>query len=220
MIKAFIFDMDGVLVNSEKLKAQAWKKALSEYGISDGDIWYTKNLGNSRDALSAKAIKEFSLTSAQIDEISEKKRVSYMAMLKMTTEPISSTVSFLKSIPKNKFKIAVNSSIDTWVIEHQMEKIGVKHLLDVYTSGKNEVVHDKPAPDIYVLTAKKLGVRPDECIVIEDSTAGVSAAKSAGMKCVGFKSIHSGNQDLSKADMISEDLSKTNAEKIVQLLTS
>ena len=185
MIKAIIFDMDGVLVNSEKLKAKAWKKALSDYGIEGGDRWYRKNIGNSRDALSALAIKEFNLTSAQIDEVSEKKRSNYFAMLKEATVPIKSSILFLKSIPKGQFKIAVNSSINTWVIENQMKNLGVIDYFDKITSGKDEVTKDKPNPEIYLLSAKKLGLNPHECLAIEDSRAGVQAAKDAGMKCIG-----------------------------------
>ena len=82
-----------------------------------------------------------------------------------------------------------------------VSKFELEDYFSCILSGE-EVENGKPAPDIYVETAKKLGIVPEECIVIEDSKNGVMAAKEAGMKCIGFKNINSGEQDLSKADYI------------------
>lgn len=215
MIKAIIIDLDGVLVNSEKLKAQAWKSVLESYSIPNGDEFYRKNIGNSREALSKMAIKQFSLD-AQVSDLFNKKESTYFAMLKQKTEPIQSTVEFIKSIPEN-IKVAINSSINKWVIEHQTKLVGIYDRIDAISSGLDEVQNDKPSPDIYLLTAKKINVKPEECIGIEDSTPGVISVKRAGMRCIGFINPNSGNQDLSKADITTDNLLKLRMRKIINL---
>ena len=213
MIKAIIFDLDGVIVNSERLKSLAWKKVLEKYGVDNGDEWYKKNIGNTREYLAKKAIEEFSIND-DWKILFDRKANNYFEMLKTTTEPIQSTVDFIKSIPKEKYKLAVNSAINKWVIEHQIGLIGISHLFDALTSGLDELPphYEKPHPEIYLRTARKLNVLPEFCLGIEDSTPGVKSVKSAGMKCIGFINPNSGNQDLSEADLIVDDLRKVPLE--------
>ncbi|MGB4491550.1 MAG: HAD-IA family hydrolase, partial [Halanaerobiales bacterium] len=75
----------------------------------------------------------------------------------------------------------------------------------------------KPHPEIFLTTAEKLGVNPEDCVVIEDSRNGVLAAKAAGMKCIGFKNANSGDQDLSEADLIVSSYKKLTIEDIQNL---
>ena len=89
-------------------------------------------------------------------------------------------------------------------IHFVLQTLEIKALFSAITST-DEVKHGKPAPDIYLLTAKKLGIDPAECIAIEDATAGVHAAKKAGMKCIGYRGDPKSTQNLSKADLIIED---------------
>ncbi|UCD04484.1 MAG: HAD family phosphatase [Candidatus Woesearchaeota archaeon] len=204
MIKAIIFDMDGVIINSEKVKAEAWKKVLSKYGVKDGDKWYKERAGISRTELANDAIKTFSL-SAKVEDLYKNKINTYHKMLKNQTEPIESTIKFLKSIPKD-IKIGLVSSQNKEIIKQQLKIIGVFSYFDVIISGDDTIDRNKPYPDAYLLAAKKLKIETDSCIAVEDTKAGVEAAKSAGMKCVGFKNLDSGNQDLSKADKIVSNL--------------
>jgi beta-phosphoglucomutase-like phosphatase (HAD superfamily) len=86
-------------------------------------------------------------------------------------------------------------------IEEALEKIEIKDYFTEWLSGE-EVALSKPEPDIFLRVAELLNVKPYECLVIEDSTSGVIAAKRAGMRCIGYKNVNSGNQDLSEADLI------------------
>ena len=92
----------------------------------------------------------------------------------------------------------------------------LKKYFKICVSG-NEVKNGKPAPDVFLHTANLLKVNPQECLVIEDSTNGVKAAKSAEMRCIGFQNFNSGNQDLSDADMIISTFSEL-YEKIIKFL--
>ena len=84
------------------------------------------------------------------------------------------------------------------------DKLGLKSEFEVIVSG-DDVKVGKPAPDCYLLAAKKLGVKPKDCVVIEDATFGVRAAKAAGIKCLGFAGLPHNDEDLSEADVIIKD---------------
>ncbi len=214
MIKAIVFDMDGVIVNSEKLKAEAWKKVLEKYGIKNGDKWYKQRIGISRTELCKNAINTFSL-SAKPMELYESKVTTYKKMLKKRTEPIKPAVRFLNSIPKD-IKIGLVSSQNKEIIEQQLKIIKVYSCFDVIVSGEDDIKRNKPYPDSYLLAAKKLKIKPESCVVIEDSEAGVEAAKGAGMKCIGYKNPDSGNQDLSKADVIISSFEEINLKELIK----
>ena len=216
MIVAIIFDFDGVVIDSENMKAEAWKNVLKEYGIKNGDDWYKDHMGITRLNLCTKAINEFDL-SASADELYKKKVEIYSRMLEEGTRPINSTINFLKSILKDNFKIGLASAESLAIINRQLRIVGIYDIFDAITSGEDEVENNKPSPEIYLLTAKKLEVKPSECVAIEDSEAGVEAAKNAGMRCIGYRNEDSGNQDLSKADLIIDDLSKLSVDRIRKL---
>lgn len=205
MIKAVIFDMDGVLVDSEVLKAESWKKVLEEYGVKQGDEWYNKKIGTPGKKSSQIAVKEFNLNLAPGDLFKKNRKIYLQILEKEKPLPIKPMVNFLKSIPKEKMKIAIASSEYAKIIQQQLKLLKIENYFDIITSGADETKNGKPHPEIYVLTAKKLKVNPEKCLVIEDSSPGVEAAKRAGMKCIGFRNFNSGNQDLSRADFIIKD---------------
>lgn len=215
MIRAIIFDMDGVIIDSEKLKAEAWKKIFSEYQIDDGDKWYIPRIGNSRQFLCEEAIRLFSLP-VKIETLSKRKEEIYLNMLEEKTEPIKETIKFIQSIPRN-FKLGVGSSTGKKIIEKQLALINILDNFDLIVSGEDDVKNNKPAPDIYNLIASKMMIEPFDCVVIEDSFSGVQAAKAAGMKCIAYKTRYTQNQDFLKADLIISNFSELTMEKLQQL---
>src|SRR3989338_11422888 len=219
MIKGIIFDMDGTLLDSEVLKAKAWKMALEEYGAENGDNFYRENIGNTGSIISKRAVNEFSLL-IEPEEILRKKENNYLELLKKGAEPINSTIEFLKSMVGEKIKLGLASSERKTIIEEQLKLAGVYDYFDVIVSGKDEVERNKPSPEIYLLTAKKLCINANECVVIEDSSPGIEAAKKAGMLCIGYRNPHSGEQDFSKADFIVNDSSLSRLSGIFKYLFS
>jgi len=215
MIKAVIFDLDGVLIDSEKLKAEAWEKILEGYGIRNAGEWYKNNIGTTRINLCKKIIEKFSLPVTP-EEFAEKKIKTYSGIIQDRTEPIADAVDFLKLI-RDKFKIGLAAATNLKILEKQLKKIGIYDYFDVITSGEDEVKNNKPNPEIYIITAKKLGVRPDECVAIEDSYTGVESAKNAGMRCVAVPNDYTKKQDFSKADIIVRSLSEFSVEQIHNL---
>ncbi|ETT32700.1 haloacid dehalogenase [Paenibacillus sp. FSL R5-192] len=107
---------------------------------------------------------------------------------------------WLSWLHEQHIPIAVASSSPRALIDLIMDKTGLGQYFEVRMTGE-EVTNGKPAPDIFLTTAEMIGASPSNCLVIEDSRNGVHAAKSAGMRCIGYRNPGSGNQDLSKADL-------------------
>lgn len=211
MLKAVIFDMDGVLIDSEPLHYEANRLLLKrKFDIKLDYEYYKQYIGSTvthlwektRNDLIMEGHKELEAYEAielrgMADEIKEEliNTDGYME--------IKGAPAFVKSL-KGRYKLAVASSSYLKNIERNMNNLCITDCFDELVSG-TQVKNPKPSPDIFLLAAEKLGVLPKECVVIEDSENGVNAAKAAGMACVGFINKNSGDQNLNKADYLFED---------------
>lgn len=116
-----------------------------------------------------------------------------------------------------KYLLALASSNNRKIVDSIMDRFDLSKYIKVSISGE-DVLKGKPNPEIFLKAAKKLDVKPSNCVVIEDAFAGVQAAKAAGMKCIGYKNLNSGKQDLSDADLIVESFSELSLDCIKKLL--
>ena len=122
-------------------------------------------------------------------------------------DKLKSLTNFLKSIKNRGLKTAVASSSGYDLIGLILSRLGISEYFDSITSG-NDVKRGKPDPDVFLLAAERIGVNPRDCFVVEDSENGVKAAKSAGMKTLGYINPTSGYQCLDMADFITDDFKK------------
>lgn len=215
MVKAVIFDMDGVLVNSQPIHYKADIFTLKDLGIAIAQSDLEKYAGTSNPNRFANFKKDFSIkqTIEQITAIQQKYIFNLIA--KENLEPVSGVKHLIKALHINT-KIAVASSSSYKFVNAVLNKIGIINFFDEIVSGE-DMINSKPAPDIFLATANKLNVFPSDCVVIEDSTNGVLAAIAAKMKCIGYINATSGNQDLSKADLTIDDFNKLDANQILNL---
>src|SRR3989344_658619 len=222
-LEAVIFDKDGVLVDSEQGKCRAMERALASFGyrgIDGFNDWFFSRVGVPGLESSQMCVSRFSLSvdpKALYDKTEEIRR----GMLDTEPAPlISSSIAFLKAIHSTfrNVKIGIASSDFPKNIRKHMEQAGVLEYVDAMTSGEKssgEVTRDKPHPDVYLVTAKKLGVNPRFCIGVEDTALGIQAVKAAGMYCIAYMNPNSGRQDYSQADKVADDLSKITLREIV-----
>jgi HAD superfamily hydrolase (TIGR01509 family) len=201
-IKAVIFDMDGVIIDSEPLYKQIQDKVFAKLGFSVSDEEYDTFIG-----LGLKSMWEILIVSRNLKQpIEEFIKLNNEIVFEyfrdhQSLKPMPGFSVFLDSCISRNLKTAVASSTAKRVIEKVLKKVGALDKMQIIVSGE-EVPTGKPAPDIFLEAARKLEIAPENCLVIEDSRNGVKAAKDAKMACIGLQNPNSGNQDLSASDLI------------------
>ena len=212
-MKAVIFDMDGLIIDSEPIHFEVDMQTMREFGVNISKDELNKYVGTTNEYMLNDLINKYKIQKS-IKEILEYKMELTIRRIKETKiNAISGIPELLISLKHNNIKTAIGSSSPKELIITVIEKFQLGKYFDCIVSG-DEVKEGKPKPDIYLEVSKRIGVNPEECIVIEDSRNGVLAAKNAGMKCFGFRNVNSGNQDLSKADIIVDSIRNIDIEII------
>lgn len=202
MGKYILFDMDGVLVNTEPMHFEIWKKVFKEKGIDIDYEHYKGCIGSTRSFLYNLIKEGYGVDVSVYTDLPERFSQVKDEMLKEKGIPrIEGAVETIKYLYDKGYEMAVASSSSQDYIESQMKTLGIDKCFKLLFSAEN-VEKPKPAPDVFLVAAEKIGGKPAECTVVEDSANGSRAAKTAGMTCIGFKNPDSGNQDLSVADKI------------------
>lgn len=215
-MKAVIFDMDGVIIDSEPIHLEVDIQTMKDLGYNISKEELNKYVGTTSDYMFSDIKNRYKINKSVEDIISYRAEIAKERIIKADLEPIEGIRELLSDLKNNNIPAAIASSSPRDFIDAVVSKFGLQDYFSYIVSGE-EVENGKPSPDVYIETAKKLGVQPKDCIVIEDSKNGVLAAKAAGMKCAGFKNINSGDQDLSKADYIVNSITEIKNHNIYML---
>lgn len=200
-MKAVIFDMDGVIIDSEPIYNGIHEKMLRDFGVKEILDVPEDYTGMTNSAV-FKIVREKYNLKQTVEEISAyQQKVILEEFSRLEDEPIDGIRDLLALLKEQQIKTAIASSSARKLIETVVKKFNLMAFFDVIVSGE-EVPAGKPAPDVFLEAARQLHVSPEDCLVIEDSKNGTIAAKAAGMSCIGFKNPNSGNQDLSRADNV------------------
>ncbi|MHA2170767.1 MAG: HAD family hydrolase [Candidatus Kariarchaeaceae archaeon] len=184
-IQAVIFDCDGVLVDSEQMSCGALNVVFeSVFGVDIG-IDYSPVVGTSLESSLQYYLDKFDLKYDNIEDLATMKEEAYINMAKDSLLSFPNCVEFIQLLLQHNKRIAVASSGSHSKIKFSLTTVGLEKYFHIITST-TEVSHGKPAPDIFLLTAEKLQIRPSNCLVIEDSISGIQAAQAAGMRVVAF----------------------------------
>ncbi|MBL7723625.1 MAG: HAD family hydrolase [Chitinophagaceae bacterium] len=215
MKKVIIFDMDGVILDSEKLYMDLNMEWFKKIGIKITVQEYQKWIGASAKKFWTYLKEKNSLAESTETYIMQEKELKHQMLANAFLAPMPGIVSLFGLLKQNGFTLAIASSGLRKNINLILSKLAIDEYFDLIVSGE-QVVRGKPEPDIFVSVAEHYQVIPNTCIVVEDSTNGVTAAKAAGMYCIGFYNPNSGNQDLSKADMVIKTFTD---ESLIKLIT-
>lgn len=201
-MKCIIFDMDGVLTDTEPLHYEVWKQVFAERGLEIDYEHYKDCIGSTRLFLCELLLKHYGRDFRNDASLPVRFAELKEQFLNEHGIPeIPGAAQAVKALHKKGYTLAVASSSPLRYIEFSMKELGIDSCFTLLFSGE-QVKNPKPAPDTFLAAAEKLNVSPKDCIVIEDSANGSRAAHAAGMYCFGFANPHSGNQDLSAADQI------------------
>ncbi|MGL1931344.1 MAG: HAD family phosphatase [Desulfotalea sp.] len=203
MIKALIFDLDGTLVDSEMLHYKSWRDTLLSHGVSEFTFkTFSRFIGTSNEKVANDYINEYSWDIPHKELIREK-QIKY---LELTPEiPLYPGVKEIITNHYEKYTLALATSSH----EKEAKKILQEHhLIQYFTTimTGDMVVNKKPDPEIYLKTASKINIPPENCLAFEDSEHGVNAAKNANMKTVAIPNEHTIGHNLSRADLIINSL--------------
>ncbi len=197
-IKAVIFDLDGVIVSTDEFHYEAWKKISDEEGIPFNHTINNRLRGVSRmeslNIILERAEREYSPEEKQ--ELAERKNEYYKKSLVNLTpdDLLPGAKDTINELKRRKVKIAIGSSSkNTPTI---LKQIGLADAFDAIADG-NDITHSKPDPEVFLLAASRLDIKPEECLVVEDAEAGVQAAIAGGMNvaAVGDAGLHSQDAD-------------------------
>jgi len=182
-IKAFIFDMDGLILDTERIAFRSYKEALKEYGYDFTEAFFLTLVGTN-----VKLTKELCLNRYgswfPFDLLYENQNKITDEYIKENGVPLKEGVNeLIDYLKENEYKIALATSSDREKVEYLLELVEIKDKFDYIICG-NDIVNSKPNPEIFLKVAENLKVEPKECVVIEDSKAGVQAAVNAGMKAI------------------------------------
>ena len=187
-MKAFIFDLDGVIVFTDKFHYQAWKKMADGMGIYFDEKINNRLRGVSRVESLEIILERYEgepLSAERKAELMEEKNNTYRKLLStMTPADVTDEVrNTLKELHERGCKLAIGSSSKN--AKFILEKVELLDAFDAISDGNN-ITHSKPDPEVFSKAGEFLGEKPDNCIVVEDAYAGVDAAKAAGMTAVGI----------------------------------
>lgn len=203
-VKAVIFDMDGVITDSELLYGEAVNAVFegTPYVLTDDD--HRTIMGSSIDYTWEWITRRFGL-SGPVEPWKRRYDHAVVRLLTEKAEPVPGIHELLASIQQRGVRLGLaSSSQNNWVMA-VLGKLGLLHRFEVITSCEM-VVNAKPAPDLYLLAAKKLGVQPRECFAVEDTPRGISSARAAGIYTIALRTGPTASMDISAADLIIDSL--------------
>jgi beta-phosphoglucomutase-like phosphatase (HAD superfamily) len=218
MLEAVIFDMDGVLIDSEPFHLVVNEKIFANLGINLGEEEYHSYIGTTHKDMWSTIKKRYNLPQSvpELVNMQVSGNINYIKNEEIEPIKIKGVSRLLSNIAQENIRIGIASSSPTEVIELVINKLRLSDYFSAIVGGE-KIKRGKPSPDIFLKAAKRLKSKTCDCIVIEDSKNGVLAAKAAGMKCVGFKNPNSGNQDLGKADLIINNYDSLNISTLKNL---
>lgn len=215
-MNTIIFDMDGVLIDSEYTYLESKTNMLNDAGY-DVDISYQYQFMGTTYTYMWQAMKEELDLPLEVEDYISEMNLRRAEMIERDgVKPIKNIQQFVKQLHEAGFRMAVASSSPKKDIEFAMDSLNLAQYFEYLVSGE-EVENSKPAPDVFLYAASLLEVAPEECIAFEDTKNGSKAAKSANMYTIGFENPDYPKQDLSAADEIITDFTQVDIERLKRI---
>lgn len=188
MVKAFLFDLNGTMIDDMNYHVTAWHKLLNGLGANlTMEEMKEECYGKAKELI--ERILPGRFTEAERDAIGDKKEAVYREEFRPHLQLLPGLPEFLEEALQRGIKMAIGSAAITANIDFVLDGLNIRHYFSTIVSA-DDVSRSKPAPETYIKCAERLGVSPDECIVFEDVPKGVQSAANAGMRSVVITLLH------------------------------
>lgn len=214
ILEAVLWDMDGVIVDTYEGHFVSWKQSLDEVGQSYDEDTFRRTFGMNNRLIMATVFGR-ELEEDFIQKVSNRKEEIFRRDIKGKVQTLPGVLDWLERVKEMNLKQAVASSAPQANIDALLTELNIRDYFQAEAAGST--LKGKPDPAVFLLAAKLLDVDPRNCLVIEDSIAGVQAAKRAGCQCVAVLTTNQAS-DLTLADLIVKDLSFFTEELLKSLL--
>jgi beta-phosphoglucomutase family hydrolase len=216
-LEAVIWDMDGVIADTVDYHYLAWKDAFAKKGIDYTREEFMRHFGQRNDTIIKDAMGD-AVTPADLITIHAEKQADYRRRVAGHIRALPGAVTLIRALKEQGIKQAIASSAPPENIAIILRGLGIEDCFQAIAWG-TEVPEGKPSPQIYLLAADRLGIKPDNCVVFEDAIAGVDGAKRAGMKCAAVTNSHPESK-LQQADLIVATLEAVSVADLAALFRS
>ena len=213
VVQAVIWDLDGVVIDSEEDHKKAWQRLARETGKEFSDEQFATTFGWRNDAIVPTVWG--TVSQEELQELADRKETYYRDYVRETAAFLPGSQELMSTLQEAGYPQALGSSAPTANIALVKEVLGLERYINAFVSGET-VPHGKPAPDIFLKAAKELGIEPKRCLVIEDAVAGVAAARAGGMYSI---AVAYGRElpGLQVATLVVKDLTDVNVKRIQRL---
>lgn len=206
--KAVIFDMDGVIIDSEPIHSRVKMDTFAHFNLPFDEAELVHYMGRTSRVIFGETLAKHGRTDITAADMAAYKHEHYLEVLESgAIEPVAGSVELIKALHGAGIPIALATSSNVRAMNAVLDNFGIREYFTSILSG-GELPESKPHPAIYLISAQRLGMKPEDCMVIEDTTNGIRAAKAAGMYCVAYRNPNSGEQDLSLADRVVDSFSE------------
>jgi HAD superfamily hydrolase (TIGR01509 family) len=202
-MRAIVFDMDGLMIDSERIYWDAGRQIAREHGKEVSDQTLGRMMGR-------KPLESLTVFATELgipdrpEDLLEAREARVVSVLEAGVEPMSGLMDVLPVL-RQKYKLAIATSARRYMVDIIMRSLRVEHYFDVVQTS-DDVTNGKPDPEIYLKAMSKLGVKPAESVVLEDSSNGALSGKRAGAYVIAVPSQYTRHQDFGFADYIAADL--------------
>jgi len=212
---AVIFDMDGVIVHTNPYHSMAFRAFFSTRNLAPTDEEFAQHMFGKSNSYILTHFLQRTIEGDELRLLEDEKESLFRKIYEPHIDPIKGIISFIDDLYKNGVKLGVATSAPLANLELIMSKVPLRQKMGSILASENVKKH-KPDPEVYLTSAKNLGVKPDQCVVFEDSFSGVSAGLNAGMKVVGVLTSHT-EDELPPCSFYINDYSELSFEKIADL---
>ena len=216
-LEAVIWDMDGVIADTALYHFKAWQEVFQKRGINFTAEDFKHNFGQRNDSIIRYALGK-NVPPDEVDVIANEKEENYRQRVAPNIKPLLGAIELIRALKEHRVKMAIASSAPMENIQLVTRGLAVNNYFQVIVWGR-EVTEGKPSPQAFLLAAKRLEVEPENCVVIEDAVAGVTAAKRAGMKCLAVTNTHP-KVSLKAADLVVDTLEAVSVDDLARLFNS